>query len=80
MALPPLGAAGPSDHVATGKLPWTLPPWWGPGMKTEAGSPVLTPAPVLTCHPVCLTSLACVSGVSSACSVGFLPPSLWWDS
>lgn len=80
MALPPPGAAGPSDHVATGKLPWTLPPWWGPGMKTGAGSPVLTPAPVLTCLPVCLTSLACVSGVSSACSVGFLPPSLWWDS
>lgn len=33
-------------------------------MKTGAGSPLLTPA------PVGLTSLACISGVASACSVG----------
>jgi len=80
VALPsPGAAAGPSDHMATRRLPWTRPPWRGQGMKTGAGSPVLTCAPVLTCHPVCLTSLACISGVGSALSVGFLHSRLWWD-
>lgn len=53
--LSPGAAAGPSDHTATCRLPWTQPPWRGQGMKTGAGSPVLTPAPLLTCHPLCST-------------------------
>lgn len=58
-------------HPGQMQVPAT--PQRGQGMKTGAGSPLLTPA------PVGLTSLACISGVASACSVGLLCTSLWCD-
>lgn len=68
--LSPGPSAGPRNRMAACRFLRPA-PLEGAGVRMGAGSPL--PAP----GPVCLTSQACISGVVSACSVGFLCLSLW---